>query len=355
MPIVARSLPVLLAAVLMTGCGQMSLLSTDANALGTAYGLASVDGVAGGKGAKGQKAGGPRGELGGKGGPGGPKGGPNGGPNDGPMGLFGLADLTDDQKTQIAAIEAKYRPAKPAADAVAPTEKPGAKLAELLKAETLDVEALKAALAERPEPKLEAKGDRTAQMAEIRLVLTEAQREAIAAKIEAMPAPASKDEAAKAARPARPTAEARVTAVATKLALTDVQQAALLAFETAQEANRPARSEQAAPDHAAHRAAQIAFWRTGDTTGLTAAQPPALARPAFPVDAFIALAQVLTPAQRAQLLGHGGPGGPGGKGGPGEVGGKGGDHGPGMGGPGRKGGDRGPGGKGGPAAPAAKP
>lgn len=304
-----RAAAAVIAAYLLAGCGQGVLTATELSGAGTA----DLRGMAGDqKGAFGGHRGGPGGE---KGGPGGMRGGMGG-----PMELFALADLTAEQKTQIQAIQEKYRPARPEGQPGDQPLNPGAHLSELLKADTLDVDALKAALAARPARTAGDRPDPTAMLAEIRAVLTDAQRAAIAAKLEAMPAPRAKaDDASRADRPAPPTVEERTAKVAEKLSLTDAQKAALVTFETALEANRPqgAKPEQ---DHAAHQAAMIAFWKTGDTTALAALKPPAIEPPAFPVDAFIALAQTLTADQRVQLLVRGpmgGPGGPSGHGGPG--------------------------------------
>ena len=325
-----RAIPAVIASALLAGCGQAAL---NTNAFtGDAAAFASLRG--------------PGGPGGGQGGPGGMKGGhgAKGGPG-GMMGLYGLADLTAEQKTQIQAIQAKYRPAKPATEARA---RPEHRVTELLEATTLDVEALKVALAERPTRP--ARPDHTAMLAEVRAVLTDAQRAAIITQLEGRTAPADQ---ADADRPARPTAEERVAHVASKLSLSDEQKAALTAFEVAMEANRP---EKIRPDFAARQAAELAFWKTGDTAALAALAPAEVSPPAFPVDAFVALAQVLTPEQRVQLLargGHGGPGGPGGRGGQGGPGGHGGHGGHGFGG-GQ--GGWGPGGPGfgatGPGAPA---
>lgn len=113
---------------------------------------------------------------------------------------------------------------------------------------------------------------------------------------------------------------------------------------TSKPPDRP--SQPGAGDHAERQAAMLAFWQTGDATGLT---PLAAAEaPAFPVDEFVALAQLLTPAQCAQLLAHRG-GRRGHDGGPGlgpergsPMGGEGGHCGLGMGAPELPGGRPGP-------------
>ncbi len=297
-----RAAGAIITAFLLAGCGQVAFTGAELDATGPA-GIRAMRGAQGGEfagrkgGFGGQKGG--HGEL--KGGPGGMMGGLGG-----PMAMFAIADLTDEQKAQIQAIQEKYRPARPAGEPGAEAGKqPGAKLQALLAADTLDVEALKAALAERPAKLAGDRPDRTAMLAEVRAVLTEAQREAIVAKLEAMPAPPAKaDDATRADRPAPPSVDERVARVAEKLALTDAQQAALVTFETALDANR-GEFVKPAHDHAAGQAAMVAFWKTGDTTALAALQPPAIEPPAFPVDAFVALAQSLSAEQRVQLLARG--------------------------------------------------
>lgn len=271
----------IIAAAILAGCGQ-GALTTQFAADGPADGMRGLAG-------------------GGKGGMKGDHGGMKGGQG-GPMGLLQLADLTDEQKAQIQAIEEKYRPARPHAIASA---KPVNKVAELLAAEALDVDALQAALAERPARP--ARPAHTAMLAELRAVLSEAQRAAIVARLEARTAPASAY--APTDRPSPPSVDARVAEVAARHSLNADQQAKLAAFFTALEATRPAHER---PDFAAHQAAELAFWRTGDTTALAALEPPAAEPAAFPVDQFVALAQALTPEQRAQILARGPVGGPGG-------------------------------------------
>jgi Spy/CpxP family protein refolding chaperone len=232
----------------------------------------------------------------------------------GPFGLLSAVELTAEQKTQLKAIAEKYKPQK----AVGPAEKPGAKLKTVVETDPLDVEALRAALSEKPEAPAEAGVPQLEFLKEARGVLTEAQRTTLIEKLKAQPTPAPTTHAA---RP-EPTAEQKqqlLDTLAEKLQLTDTQKAAYAAFQAKLEANR-ASAERPVHDPAAQRDALVSFLETGDTAGLEALKP-AGARPVFPVDEFVALAQSLSVEQRKQLLagagghgGHQGPHGPHGKG-----------------------------------------
>lgn len=272
--LISRALAVSLALSTLAGCGQSALLS--AAATGTTADQASLQ-------AKG------RGERG----PG----------QGGPMALFAQLDLSADQQTQLQAIADQYKPA-------APSAQPENQLATLLTAATLDVDAVKAAFAAQPQPPQD--DHRVAQLVEVRAVLTDAQRAKLVALLKAQPTPAVPSD-----RPspdaARPQGDDPLVA---KLSLTTEQKAAYDAFKAALDANRPA-APTARPDFAARQAAEISFWETGDTAGLTA-DKPAVERPAFPVDAFVAFVETLTVDQRQQAFAQGGFGfgmGPGGKGG----------------------------------------
>lgn len=295
---IIKALGIALAFSTLSGCGQSSLLAaTGLSGLALQDGTtATADGQRAGKGSKGGPGRG--GDMGGKGHDMGGKG--------GPMGLFAGLTLTAEQATQLKAIAEKYKPTAPAGDQAT---RPVNAVAELLKAETLDVEALKAALAAQATPP--AKADRTAQLVETRAVLTAEQIATLVAKLKAQPAPAERPTPPAGAE--RPDAATRAAEVATKLGLTEEQKALYTAFEAKMAANRPAAPE--ADHHAAERAAMVTFWETGDTAALEAAKPVAADRPAFPVDEFVALAVSLNAEQRAQILGKGGHGGHGGRGG----------------------------------------
>ncbi|MEB3223744.1 MAG: Spy/CpxP family protein refolding chaperone [Candidatus Sericytochromatia bacterium] len=310
----------------LSGCGSTALL--DASVLSSVL-------QARGNGQVGERAGFPKGPRGGEM----KEGHRDGDRKHGPRGeqrMFAGLDLTADQQAQLKAIAEKHHPAKPAADDAAQPERRGQKLQAILTAATLDVEALKAALAAPPPAKPPHAESPTARLVEMRAVLTADQVAKLVARLEARPK--------REARPERPADAARpdhaelLAELATKLSLTAEQQAALQAFHAAMEANRPDRDEAARKaKHEAHQAAMLAFWRTGDATQLEALKPERAERPAFPVDALVTLATSLTAEQRQQLFAHGLPGGPGmhgPKGGPGMHGPKSGPrmHGP-MGGP----------------------
>lgn len=307
-----------LALATLAGCGNTALLG--AAGLGTTDANAALQ-ARGGKG-------------------GFAKGGPQGG---GQLAQFATLGLSDEQKAQLQAIAEKYKPAAPAEGEARP-EAPGAKIQAILTAETVDVDALKAALAEQP-ARPEKADNRTAVLVETRAVLTSEQIATLVAQLKAQPAQPS-DRPSPPAGAQKPDAAARTAALATELALTAEQQAAFEAFVAKQEANRPAKDDAAhQARHEAQRAALITFWETGDTAALTVAEPAEIARPAFPVDELVALATSLSVEQRTQLFARGfgfGPGGKGGHGGPGgrdggKHAGKGGHGGPG----GHEGGPRG--------------
>lgn len=251
----------------------------------------------------------------------------------GPGGGFAVANvtLTDDQKAQIKAIMAKYKPAQP----------PQNELQTLLTADTVDEGALRTALATAAADR-QAHGDQDLAMkAEIRAVYTDEQRAQIVTALQAMTEPTPPaDKAAPADMDAkRADMEA---ALATKLGLTDEQKAAVAALKPAAPATKP--------DPAARKAAEIAFWQTGDTTQLKALAPT----PPDNTEAIVKAALLLTADQRKALLAHGFGGPEGGKGGPGGPGGHGGPD-RGQGGPGGHGGPEGGRGGRGPGGPAGAP
>lgn len=287
----------------LAGCGQgtaLSSASTDALALRNAGANSHAQpGDRGGKPGKGF-----RGEKGRK------------GDQFGPFGMLSGVNLTDEQKTQLKAIAEKYRPAKPA-DGQKP-DAPGAKVRELLLADTVDAAALKAALADRPQPPADAGKNRLAMLVEARAVLTDEQRNALIEKIKALPTPTvPSDRPVRPADANRPDPAARLVA---SLNLSAEQQAAYDAFNAKLKAARDG-FQPPKFDPAAQRDAWVSFLQTGDTAGLEAARPH-LTPPAFPVDELVTLATGLTLDQRKQLFSHGfrfgGPrGGHGGHEGPG--------------------------------------
>lgn len=272
----------------------------------------------------------------------------NGGQRGDEMGnLFAVASLTADQQTQVAAIAAKYKPAAPAAS---PSDDPDAALRALLVADTVDDTALRAALAAREaaEPSAPPTDNRVAELTEIRAILTDTQRAAIVAQLQAQTdkqpsdrpsAPPSGDAGAAPANCApgqmgqggpqgdgprgggqhggkAPQADGSgAPQQPEKVTFTADQQAKLDAFQVAMKPAKPDAS--ATPTDP--RAGEIAFWQTGDTSGLAAPAPAA--RPAFPTDLFVAFVESLDASQRQALFAHGGlmmggqpgPGGPGGE------------------------------------------
>lgn len=223
------------------------------------------------------------------------------------MGLMAGVSLSDDQKAQIKAILEAHRPAgRPAHD-----------LHTLLTADTIDAAAIRAAFAQAETDRAQRDRDHLAILGEIRAVTTEAQRADIVARLPAAPDPGAGGRDVAADRAAK-RAE-RDAARAARLGLTDEQQAAVAAL-------RPATATR--PDPAAHRAAMITFWQTGDTSALQALPK----RPAPDVEAVVTAATLLTADQRqavfGRMAGHGG-----GRRGHGP-------HGPGFGGPEGPGGPR---------------
>jgi Spy/CpxP family protein refolding chaperone len=311
-----RAVGLALALGTLSGCGSATLLEASALGLDTLL-QARGTGVAGLRG--GDAKGGPRGGEMASGPREGMHHGKRGGHGEetrgeGPMGeqrLFEGLDLTAEQRTQLQAIAEKHRPAEPASDAGQKPEHPGQKLPAILTAATLDVEALQAALAEKPPARPPHAEHHAAQLAEMRAVLTADQIAQLVARLEARPAKAAKRPEPPAGAQ-RPDPAARLTELATRLNLNAEQQAALQAFHAAMEANRPDRDEATRQaKHEAHRAAMVAFWKSGDASQLDALKPAQAEPPAFPAEALITLAKSLSAEQRQQLFAHGLPGGPG--------------------------------------------
>jgi Spy/CpxP family protein refolding chaperone len=313
-----KTLALSLAVATLAGCGQGTLLSA----------LSSSGADVTSQLAAGQRPGGKGGKL--------------GGDKGGPFAQFAALSLTDEQKAQLQAIAEKYKPEAP--EAGTKPEHPGARVQALLTAETVDVEALKAALAAQPAPPADKADNRLAQLVETRAVLTAEQIATLVEQLKAEPTVTRPSPDANRPAPADRSAE-----LAAKLNLTAEQQVAFDAYQAKLAANRPAAPE--ADPRAAERAAMVTFWETGDTAALEAAKPARVA-PVVPVDEIVALAGVLTLEQRRQVFGHafGGPG-KGGHGGPhGDKGGK-----PGKGGHGHEGGKGGFGGHRGPGGEAPVP
>ncbi|HEY9723646.1 MAG TPA: Spy/CpxP family protein refolding chaperone [Oscillatoriaceae cyanobacterium] len=207
----------------------------------------------------------------------------------GMLGMLQGLDLTAAQKQQLQAIAAKFRPAKPSG---APSGKAGQALRDALLAPTVDDATLRTALAAQQQAFASHQPpSRAAMLGAVRAVLTDAQRAKIVAQLQTKPQ-----------RPqGTPSFAPGKNPLLTKLNLTADQQAAFDAL-AAMHANAP-------KPGADRRAAMVAFWQNGDTSGLAAPQ-----HPAFPVDAFCKFAESLSLDQRKALFDH--PGGPLGLGGP---------------------------------------
>jgi Spy/CpxP family protein refolding chaperone len=298
-----KTLALSLAVATLAGCGQGTLLS----ALSTS-GADATSQLATSQLAAGQRPGGKGGKL--------------GGDKGAQFAQFATLSLTDEQKAQLQAIAEKYKPEAP--EPGTKPAHPGAQVQALLTAETVDVEALKSALAAQPAAPADKADNRLARLVETRAVLSAEQIAKLVEQLKAEPTITRPSPDANRPAPADRSAE-----LAAKLNLTAEQQVAFDAYQAKLAANRPAAPE--TDHHAAERAAMVTFWETGDTAALEAAKPARVA-PVVPVDEIVALASVLTLEQRQQVFGHafggpgkGGPGGPrGGKGGHGHEGCKGG-------------------------------
>lgn len=205
----------------------------------------------------------------------------------GEFGLFAGLTLTAEQRAQLAAIAEQYRP-KPATGSAEP------RLGELLVAETLDVEALRTELANRPTPPT---GHRLDFLVAARGVLTDAQRTALIERLKAAPAPTQTRPQPE--RPPHGPMDFGAERLTGELALTTEQQAAYEALKTKLAAAMP--TPPAPPEPAAIRTALIAFLETGDVSGLQALEPE-VAPPAFPADEFVAWVQGLSFEQRKALF-----------------------------------------------------
>ncbi|MEB3197451.1 MAG: Spy/CpxP family protein refolding chaperone [Candidatus Sericytochromatia bacterium] len=244
-------------------------------------------------------------------GPEGPRGGEHG-----PKGFFPgfeAMNLTESQQAQLKAIAESERAAHPTPDPAKRPEHPGQQVQALLTAQTLDVEALKAALNQAPPAPPDHADQHEKTLTAVRAVLTAEQINTLVARLEAAPPQGDRPAPPQGKAPERPDPAQRVDALAQTLNLNAEQKAALLAFETAKAAAHPAPDfDKRKADHEAHRAALITFWKTGDASGLAAARPAPRTPPAFPVDALVKLATSLSAEQRGQLFAAPamGPGGP---------------------------------------------
>jgi len=208
-------------------------------------------------------------------------------PRGGEFEIFAGLSLTSEQRAQLAAIAEKYRP-QPATASAAP------RMEDLLVAESLDVDALQSALANRPTPPAPHRLD---FLVEARAVLTDEQRTTLVARLKAEPVPTAMP-----ARPDRPPHGPEgfgVDRLTGDLALTADQQSAYDAFQAKLDEGRTAMPTP--PEPQAVRTALIAFIETGDVSGLQALEPTATP-PAFPADEFLAWVKTLTFEQRKALF-----------------------------------------------------
>lgn len=229
----------------------------------------------------------------------------------GGIGLPGLSlhdqdlALSDEQKAQIQAIMAKYRPAPPADTALRDANEA---LRTALTAETIDAAAVQAAVEARqaaiaslqpPSP--------AAMLGDVRALLTDTQIATIVDKLQSAPAAPK--------RPLKPARDGddRRSDMGAKWNLTTEQQAAMAALMT------KLQTDFQAHEPVDHRQAMISFWQTGGT-GALALMP--LQPPTLPVAELVHASQLLDVSQRHLILGRLGLGGPGGMGhGPGRPGG----------------------------------
>lgn len=175
--------------------------------------------------------------------------------------------LTEEQQAKLKALQ-------PDAPQLVTAKAPGAPDAvrKAFLADPLDVAALRAALEAQQADRVDLpQAGPTKLLVAMREILTEEQRAKLVAKLQAQPAPTL----IKAVRPK------------IDLKLDATQQAALDAVLAKLEPPAP-------PDP---RAGMIAFWQSGDTSGLEAPKPPAL-----PVDEIVQLAQLLDVEDRKALL-----------------------------------------------------
>lgn len=200
-------------------------------------------------------------------------------------GLFSVVTLTAEQRTQLAAIADKYRP-QAATGSAAP------RMDALLVAETLDVEAVRTALANRPTPP--AARNRLDFLMEARSVLTDEQRASLVERLKADPV--ATERRPRPEHPRHGMGGAGVDRLPAELKLTTEQQAAYDAYQAKLEAARLT-----PPDADAKRTAMITFLETGDVTALEAMEP-AVSPSAFPADEFVAWVQTLSFEQRKAIF-----------------------------------------------------
>lgn len=211
--------------------------------------------------------------------------GPHGREHGGAFGLFAGLNLTAEQRTQLLAIADQYRP-QPATASAAP------RMDSLLVAETLDVEALRSAMANRPAPP--AAQNRLDFLAEARAVLTDEQRATLVARLK--DAPAAPDARPRPEHPRHGLEGPALEQLSAELKLTAEQQAAYDAYQAKLESARPT-----PPDPEAMRTTMVSFLETGDVSALKALEPEA-APPGFPADEFIAWVQTLSFEQRKVIF-----------------------------------------------------
>lgn len=347
---IKASLILALTAMSLTACGSLpSAMTSSVSSDGTGLSILATDAAA--SDAAGTAAGRPEGRGGKGGGHGmGDKGGPGGHGGPGGPGGFGFINphqlaslnLTDDQKTQIAAIQAEAKTFmeanKPTADSTATRPDPEAARTAFetaFKSDTFDASSLTANAPARPVPSEAMLDFQVSQMVKLHGVLTAEQRAQLFAEPTTTPATRPSPPADAADRQT-----ARLDDLATKLSLSADQKTQLATIFSSDDSTRQAEMEAHKAEHDAERAAfkNLLTADTVDSAALKALIQAQVAKAPQANQKFAQLEQIhalLTTEQRALWLtldkGPGGPGGPGGHGGPGGPGGPGG-HGGGRGG-----------------------
>jgi hypothetical protein len=206
-------------------------------------------------------------------------------------------ELSAEQREALRAIAEKYRPAPPSGEHGAPSE---AAIPAILRAEPLDVEALRAALASPPPAPMDMHPLGIDALVEAYGVLTDAQRSELVARLQALPVPADDER-----QP--PSPAEHLERLAAGLDLNAEQTLALEAFKSKLDG-----APQRTMGGEAYREGVIALLETGDPALLLALKPTLSERPAFPIEEFVALAEMLSATQRQVLLvdDRRGPGGP---------------------------------------------
>lgn len=191
--------------------------------------------------------------------------------------------LTEQQKAQIKAIAQKYR----AQHKAAPKAENWKQLHQILAAPTLDKAALKQFLEARQQARTAEISTRVKMLAEMRAVLTGAQRQQLA-QLLSKPLP----------QPKGPSADAQKRMHDRVVKALDLNASQAQAFDQLQAQIRTQRQGK----RGAMRQAFAEFARTGDTGALERTLD-ANAH-ALPVDAIVDFAATLTPEQRAKALHH---------------------------------------------------